>query len=422
MQPRSQRPVLILVGGGHRVYRESILTGLAQAARVWLFNEREPTWEAAYLEGRTLVDTLDPGAMVAAARELDLDVRGALSWDEIRLVPTAEAAQALGLPGPTPQVVWRCRDKHQTRTALAAAGVPSAASIAVASLEQARAAAQRIGFPVVLKPRALGASFGVSVATAPDQLARAYANAQRTRVAGLPSYEQGVLVEEYLRGPEISCDSAVVDGRLTLLVLARKCTGFSPYFEEIGHSVEADDPLREDARLLEVLAQAHRAIGLTQGVTHSELRLTASGPRIVEINCRLGGDLIPCLGEFATGVDVGGVAAAVACGQPIEPGFTSGRAAAVHFFYPSRDAVAERIEIAREGLPPGVRLIEPLALPGQPLQLPPFGHVRSRYAVAVAVSETLAACAGLLERAARAITLYTSDGRRESARVRVADA
>lgn len=109
------------------------------------------------------------------------------------------------------------------------------------------------------------------------------------------AYQGGALIEEYLTGPEISIDGAVVDGRYTPLFVARKTVGMHPYFEELGHLVNAADGLMSDPQLLATLASAHRAIEFRHGVTHTEVKLTGRGPVIVEINGRLGGDMIPLL-------------------------------------------------------------------------------------------------------------------------------
>lgn len=414
-----ERPLIVLVSSGYHLYREYLLKLVAGASRVWLFLSQEPTWELPHIVGHTLVDTLDSAAMIAAARDLHArtPLRGVLCWDEVRMVQCAEVAQALGLPGGDPEVMWRCRDKHRTRTSLAAAGVPSAASLLVSSLEQARAAARSIGYPVVLKPRALGASFGVSLAASPEELEAAFQNARTATEDGVPYFEEGVLVEEYMHGPEISCDSSIIGGKLRLLVLARKVSAFPPHFEEIGHVVDAGDPLREDARLLDVLERAHQAVGFTDGITHTELRLTAAGPKIVEINCRLGGGLIPYVGYVASGIDPGRVAVEAACGIQGNGGFTRRRVAAIHFFYPSRDLKVAGIEVDRTALPPSVHLVGVLAQPGQELLLPPAGHVTSRYAYAIGAADSLADCQAALDAAARAITLRAADGHQEAARV-----
>ena len=405
------RPLIILVTSGYHLYREYLLKLVAGAARVWLFTDAEPGWEHPYIAGHTVVDTLDPAAMIEAAAELTAKapVHGVLCWDEVRMVQSATVAQALGLPGGDPQALGRFRAKHQTRTALAAAGVPQASSSLVTSVTEARAAAGRIGYPVIVKPRALGASFGVSGVDGPDQMAAAYRHAREATEDGVPYYTEWVLVEEYMAGPEISVDAACVDGELMPLFVARKISGFPPHFEEIGHTVDAADPLLTDAGLLGVLSAAHRAVGFRNGITHTELRLTISGPKVVEINCRLGGDLIPYVGYTASGIDPGRVAAQVACGIRPDVAPTRKQVAAVQFFYPDRDVTVAEVTADLSGLPATVDTVGVLTFPGQRLELPPAGHVTCRYAYAVAAAATLGECAAAIDAARKAVSLRASD-------------
>ncbi|HET9381546.1 MAG TPA: ATP-grasp domain-containing protein [Streptomyces sp.] len=414
-EPESEqdaRPPILLVTSGYHLYREYLLELVAGAARVHLLCDAEPTWEKRYITGWTLVDTLDPAAMTAAARELTGAgaPQGVLCWDEIRMEQTARVQQALGLPGSPPEAVARCRDKHRTRTALAEARVPQAASVLVSSPAEAHQAAEHIGYPVICKPRALGASFGVSAVETPDGLAAGFAEARGATEDGVPYFEAGVLIEEYLRGEEISVDSAVVGGEVVPMFVARKISGFDPYFEEVGHSVDAADPLLTDPALLEVLAGAHRAVGYTTGVTHTELRLTADGPKVIEINSRLGGDLIPRVGLLATGVDPGAVAVAVATGRPLPERPATGRTAAVHFLYPPADCVVREVTVDEDGLPPQTEVVGVLASPGQELRLPPAGHVTSRYAYVITAAADAGTAAAAAVRAAEAVRVHGREG------------
>ncbi|MFB7514501.1 acetyl-CoA carboxylase biotin carboxylase subunit family protein [Streptomyces sp. NPDC056144] len=403
----SDKPLIILVSSGYHLYREYLLDLVSGAGRVWLFLTQEPTWEKRYIVGHTVVDTLDVAAMTAAAKDLNSRhaVSGVLCWDEVRMVQTAELQQALGLPGALPEAVGRCRDKHRTRTALAAAGVPQAASVLVSSLEEAREAAAGIGYPVVLKPRALGASFGVNAVADEAGLEAGYAEARGAEEDGVPFYEAGVLVEEYLVGDEISVDAALVDGELLPLFVARKISGFDPYFEETGHTVDADDPLLTDPALLDVLTRAHAATGYTTGITHTEVRLTASGPRIIEINARLGGDLIPYVGSVATGVDPGRAAVDVACGKRPDVTRTQRRVAAIHFLYPETDGVVSEVVVDEPALAAATNASGVLAGPGQELLLPPAGHVTSRYGYVVVEGASAAECEAAAETARRAMSV-----------------
>ena len=142
-----------------------------------------------------------------------------------------------------------------------------------------------------------------------------------------------VLVEEYADGPEISVDCAVYHGEVLPICLAHKEIGYPPYFEEVGHLVDGADPQLADPAFRQLLEQAHQALGFTDGITHTEFRLTPSGPKLIEVNARLGGDLIPYLGLRATGIDPGLAAAAVACGRRPEVIPDRKRFGAVRFCY-----------------------------------------------------------------------------------------
>ncbi|HZB51439.1 MAG TPA: ATP-grasp domain-containing protein [Mycobacteriales bacterium] len=397
-----RRPVLVLVRTLVQPYREYLLASLAPRYRIWLLQDEEPGWARPYLADWAVLDPLNPAALLAAAR--GLDAAGVLCWDETTLEAAAGLARALGLPGADPAAVRRCRDKHLTRRALDTAGVPQARSAAVATAAQARAAADRIGYPVVVKPRALSGSYGVVRVDGPGELAAAVRHARAASMPGVPAEAAPVLVEEHLDGPEVSVDSAVVDGQVTPLAVARKELGYPPYFEEVGHLVDAADPLLGSPRLRAVLQAAHDAVDFRTGWTHVEFRLVGGEPRLVEINARLGGDLIPYLGWQATGIDPGLVAAAVATGQPPRPAPTRSRAAGVRFLYPAGEVVVGAVRVGA-ALPAAVDRAVALAAPGQRIAPPPAGHVFGRYGYVTAVADTVAECRAALDAAAAAVRL-----------------
>ncbi|WP_432840173.1 ATP-grasp domain-containing protein [Dactylosporangium sp. CA-092794] len=391
------RPLLLLVGSGDRRYREYILASVSREYRVWLLDAHEPSWHRPYLIGHTTLDSRDPEALVAAALAVPAEAgppAGVLCYDEWTVHAAAVAASKLGLPGPDPDAVAACRDKAATRAALAAAGVHQPESVPVGGVAQARAAAERLGYPVVVKARAMAGSIGVVRVDDPRALPAAYA------AAHAPG--GGVLVERYVDAPEISVDAAVVDGTVIPLAVARKTVGQAPFFEEMGHLVDAADPLLHDPALLARLTQVHAAIGYRRGLTHTEFRLTRDGPALIEINARLGGDFIPYLGHLATGVDLAMAAADIAAGRPPRLAPTRRAAAGVRFLYPPGDGTVVGIRVA-DPLPAGVHAALATAEPGQHLALPPTAYL-TRYGYVIAagsgpriVSRTLKAAPDVIE-------------------------
>ncbi|WP_237296758.1 ATP-grasp domain-containing protein [Streptomyces sp. 3211] len=386
--------LLLLIGSGSPIWREYLLRSLSKDCDIWLLSAGDITWETPYIVGSTKLDALDPAAAIEAAESVHrrLGVSGVLSYDEIRVSIAAAVADALGLPGGGLEAVAACRDKAATRRAFSAAGVPQPFSYAVSSLEEAADRATSLGYPVVVKPRALAGSLGVTLVDNAEDLPAAYTATRGVEFTELPRLEDGVLVESFADGPEISIDAACHNGQVTPLFVARKKTGFAPHFEEVGHVVSARDPLLTDPEITRILQDAHSALGLSSLMTHTEIRLTSTGPKVIEVNARLGGDLIPYTAQLATGVDYGEIAARLALGiAPTTPELPL-RTAQIDFLYPDTDIEVEELTVTADGLPSEVHEIIPLVTAGRKLRLPPRDHVRGRFAVVITVAETPEAC------------------------------
>ncbi len=390
---------LLIIGTGQRPYREYLLRSIATEYDVHLLLSIEPTWERAYASGWTVLpSTLDVELLVAAARSAAAETRidGVLCWDEARILQTAAVAEALGLPGGDVHAVGRCRDKWLTRQALSVREVAQPESVLVGSTDEALAVAGRIGYPVILKPRALAASLGVVKVASPAELIEQFPYASETTVPEAPSYDRAVLVEELVSGREISVDCAVHRGRVTPMFVAHKEIGFAPYFEEVGHVVDGGDRLLAEEPLLRLLADTHAALGLTDAMTHCEVMLTAEGPKVIEVNARLGGDMIPFIGSRATGIGPGLAAARVACGLPPRVSRTRCQVAAVRFAY--ADGPVTRLAADALAGDPVIDRFE--ALIGEHhLSLFPPGTVPGRIAYVTALAESADACRAALDRA-----------------------
>jgi biotin carboxylase len=402
-------PLLVLIGTGSRHYREYLLASIATRYQVHLLAASPPGWAETHITGFTEVADMSAAALTDAAHVLAAtsQVSGVLTWDEARVETTAAVAYALGLPGSDRTAARRCRDKYLARQALAAAGVPQPRFALARDVTDALAAATRIGYPVVIKPRAAAASYGVKLVRDATELRDSFSFAHDASVPDMPRFEEAVLVEEFLDAPEVSVDSAVYDGAITAVFAARKKLGYAPYFEETAHTVCEDDPLIKDPDMVRTVVDAHKALGLRDAWTHAEFKLTPSGPKVIEINGRLGGDLIPYLGWLASGVDPGLAAADIACGRRPELEADRSRAAAVHFFYADlENTVIGDLGFSGECHPAtDTRVL--LAAPGDVISPPPKG-LGERLALATAVADSLKECHQAIEEAAAAFHIRTA--------------
>jgi biotin carboxylase len=307
--------LLLVVGSGCRACREYGLRSMASRYPLVVADDSPPTWQLFAAEHVTTPLT-SSGPLLDALADRNIRVAGVVTYVEQYLPIAAEVAAALGLPHSSVPAVQACRDKLLSRQLLAAAGVPSARSIPVRSLADAQAAADEIGYPVVVKPRALAGSLGVTLVATAAELERAFALAADSRLDGVDEQaEAGLLIEQYLDGPQISVECASFGGQTTAAAVTDHIVEFPPYFEQGGHVVDMATPLDTPrAAAVEVARAALDALGFTVGVSHTELRLTRDGPRIVEVNGRLAGSRIPYLWRLACGADLALAAADVAMG------------------------------------------------------------------------------------------------------------
>jgi biotin carboxylase len=266
---------------------------------------------------------------------------------EHHVVTTALLSQQLGLPGASPQSMEACRDKATTRHLLDMHGVPSARSVLADNADTAVAWAEEHGFPVVVKPRAQAGSAGVMRADTPSEVRAAFDRARRETVLGLDAYgPPGVLVEEFLDGPEISVETAVFGpGDSRIIAVTRKRVGPPPTAQEYGHCVDAHDPLLDDPELAHLITAAVDAVGVTCGALCIEVMLTARGPRIVEINGRIGGDLLHVLISEALGLNLSRIAADIATGTRPQLRPTRDLSAAIQFLYPDKSGTVQRLAL-----------------------------------------------------------------------------
>jgi biotin carboxylase len=183
------------------------------------------------------------------------------------------------------------------------------------------AAAEEVGWPVVVKPVSLSASRGVIRADAP-----AGARAAAARVwtildeDGHPA-DEPIIVEAYVPGEEVAVEALLRSGRLEVLAVFDKpdpLTG--PYFEETIYVTPSRLPAEGQAAIAAAVGEAAAAIGLTEGPVHAELRVDPAGrPWILELAARTIGGLCARTLRFAAGVTLEELVLRHALGLPVDP-------------------------------------------------------------------------------------------------------
>jgi hypothetical protein len=217
-------------------------------------------------------------------------VEGVVTFSERLVDMTARVSAVLGVPGHEPDVARTLTNKLAQRQALNDAGV-SVTRFASLGPGTWRDALDSVGLPAVIKPAVSSGSRGVVRAQIADDVR---ASAERGR------WDDELLIEEFLGvgrhpasdalGDYVSVESLSIDGNICHFFICDKLP-IDEWFRETGvvgptHLAEA---LRRDIERL--VTDALGALRVRDGIFHTEVKLSSSGPRVIEVNGRLGGSV-----------------------------------------------------------------------------------------------------------------------------------
>jgi biotin carboxylase len=213
----------------------------------------------------------------------------------------ARACQDLNLPYHSPAAADTCRDKYRSRERLRETGlnVPEFTRFQLDADPRAIVAGDTppTGFPCVLKPVALSASRGVIRADDPETFVAAFGrigsllNSPDVR-AMRQATSDFIQVESYIDGVEVAVEGLMERGELRVLAVFDKPDALSgPYFEETIYVTPSGLARQSQARVIQTLEDAVRALGLYHGPLHAELRINGEGIWVMEVAARCIGGL-----------------------------------------------------------------------------------------------------------------------------------
>ncbi len=226
-------------------------------------------------------DVLERASAWLRGRTLD---RVLCNW-EVLVELAARMRERWDVPGMRLSTARGFRDKDLMKQRVAAAGLRVPRAARARSVQEARAAAEEIGFPLIVKPIAGAGSADTYRVGDEAELARALAAS-----AHVPE----VSVEEYVEGEELTYDTICIEGRpvfenvaqyLPKPLEARTHEWISPVIITVRDL--AQDKLEGG---LALGRQVLEALAMHDGFTHMEWFLTPSGEAVFgEIGARPGG-------------------------------------------------------------------------------------------------------------------------------------
>jgi biotin carboxylase len=247
----------------------------------------------------------------------------------------ALTAEALGLPHNSPAAVTASRDKYLARQRFQAAGLPVPEFFRVHLGADAAEAARRASFPCVLKPLGLSASRGVIRANDVQEFTTAF---ERIR-AILDGVDVQILreeqnryiqVESFIEGREFTLEGLLTNGGLQVLALFDKPDPLDgPFFEETLYVTPSREIIENQQAMIEAIRKAVRALGLTHGPIHAEMRVNQSGVWVLEVAARPIGGLCARAMRFDNGVPLEELILRHAVGEDVSRAKLSGPASGV---------------------------------------------------------------------------------------------
>jgi biotin carboxylase len=279
------------------------------------------------------VSPADPEASADRIMASAGPVAAIVAADTPMLIPAAVAAERMGLRHNSVDAVIAAADKAVQRRRWATSDVaqPAFRVVPAAATEDVlRQAAAGVGAPCVVKACSLSASQGVLRAADPVQAVTAARWIRQVlTAAGRPGHEP-LLVEEYVPGPELSIDGLLTAGALSVTaVFDKPWTPEGPTFEETLLVTPSRLPGPVLAAAISTAGRAARALGLTDGPIHAELRIDERGaqarPVMLELAARCIGGLCSRALRFPGGMSLEEMVLAHALGRPVPAPFGAGK-------------------------------------------------------------------------------------------------
>jgi biotin carboxylase len=246
---------------------------------------------------------------------------GIVTYLDAGMTTFAQVAETLDLPFHSRATSVALTDKAAQRRELKKAGLATPPCIVILpddSEEDLSSVGSDIGWPAVLKPRsAQGSRYTFFVKDESHLL-----ESLRSLGPGRPDMIlEGYLGDDPSRAGEpyadyVSVESVVARGVISHLAV----TGRFPLaenFRETGFFIPAALTEADQAAVLDLASSAIQALGVTTGCLHSEIKFTPEGPRVIEINGRVGGG-VPEMLNRAAGIALVELTLRVALGEDVQ--------------------------------------------------------------------------------------------------------
>ena len=269
------------------------------------------------------ISITEKDVILAECKKIDIDAVVTIASD-LAVLTVNYIAQQLHLIGNDDRYSCDMTNKYAMRNCFLRAGLPSPAFARVTSENET---IPEMTYPVIVKPTDRSGSRGV------EKVEECKALQSAVKRALNESFAKEVVVEEFIKGREISVESISWQGKHYILAFTDKVTTEEPYFVELEHHQPAQLPDETRETVGEIVKKALDALHVSYGASHAELKIQENGqPVLIEVGARMGGDFIGSnLVQLSTGYDFLQGLINVVLGDFKEPKLTKDLCSGVYF-------------------------------------------------------------------------------------------
>lgn len=232
------------------------------------------------------VDISDPHAVLEVAKSIG--IHGIISTGtDVCLESIGGTVDTLNLSGTCLESSKSCLNKSLMKVRFSDSDVPTAKYSLVEGVESAHEFFMSCSSACVIKPVDSSGSRGVNRIETVSEIDAAMIDARKYSPSG------EILIEEWLEGEEFGAQAIIIDGKLEMLMLHSDITTPPPRRVPIGHGCPHPAELELRPIVWGIVEHAISALGINNTISNIDFILTAEGPKIIEMTCRMGGTRLP---------------------------------------------------------------------------------------------------------------------------------
>ena len=204
---------------------------------------------------------------------------------ELAMLTVSEIAKELNLPANSVQSAVLTQNKFKMKEAFEASHIPCAKGDVFSNIKEASIFASELlrNSSVIIKPSDRSGSLAINHIDSFGQLKSAFT------MAIISSFNKSVVIEEFLPGKEYSIETISYEGKHKIIAFTEKMTTGSPFFVEVGHFQPTLLDHNAKSIIAEVIIKALDSLQITNGISHSEIKIDNGQVKVIEIGGRMGG-------------------------------------------------------------------------------------------------------------------------------------